>query len=141
MVNGIAEILEECSKIDKRYGRLTFLQQNSSQALKAVLGFCFDPKIKWLLPEGDPPFEPNKKSTDSQNVLLADHRKLHIFVESVEYRDLRDIKREQLFIQFLEELDPDDARLMLSIKNKKMPYKGITAALVKDAFPNLAKDW
>lgn len=141
MVNGVAEILEECSKIDKRYGRLTFLQQNSSQALKAVLGFCFDPKIKWLLPEGDPPFEPNKKSTDSQNVLLADHRKLHIFVESVEYRDLRDIKREQLFIQFLEELDPDDARLMLSIKNKKMPYKGITAALVKDAFPNLAKDW
>ena len=105
------------------------------------MGFCFDPKIKWLLPEGDPPFEPNKKSTDSQNVLLADHRKLHIFVESVEYRDLRDIKREQLFIQFLEELDPDDARLMLSIKNKKMPYKGITAALVKDAFPNLAKDW
>ena len=141
MVNGVAEILEECSKIDKRYGRLTFLQQNSSQALKAVLGFCFDPKIKWLLPEGDPPYEPNKKSTDSQNVLLADHRKLHIFVESVEYRDLRDIKREQLFIQFLEELDPDDARLMLSIKNKKMPYKGITAALVKDAFPNLAKDW
>ncbi len=141
MVNGIAEILEECSKIDKRYGRLTFLQQNSSQALKAVLGFCFDPKIKWLLPEGDPPYEPNKKSTDSQNVLLADHRKLHIFVESVEYKDLRDIKREQLFIQFLEELDPDDARLMLSIKNKKMPYKGITAALVKDAFPNLAKDW
>tara|TARA_B100000131_G_C18120089_1_gene612594 strand:- start:2340 stop:2765 length:426 start_codon:yes stop_codon:yes gene_type:complete len=141
MVNGIAEILEECSKIDKRYGRLTFLQQNSSQALKAVLGFCFDPKIKWLLPEGDPPYEPNKKSTDSQNVLLADHRKLHIFVESVEYKDLRDIKREQLFIQFLEELDPDDARLMLSIKNKKMPYKGITSALVKDAFPNLAKDW
>ena len=141
MVNGIAEILEECSKIDKRYGRLTFLQQNSSQALKAVLGFCFDPKIKWLLPEGDPPYEPNKKSTDSQNVLLADHRKLHIFVESVEYKDLRDIKREQLFIQFLEELDPDDARLMLSIKNKKMPYKGITSALVKDAFPNLAQDW
>ncbi len=141
MVNGVAEILEECSKIDKRYGRLTFLQQNSSQALKAVLGFCFDPKIKWLLPEGDPPYEPNKKSTDSQNVLLADHRKLHIFVESVEYKDLRDIKREQLFIQFLEELDPDDARLMLSIKNKKMPYKGITSALVKDAFPNLAKDW
>tara|TARA_Y100000004_G_C8916910_1_gene413534 strand:- start:638 stop:1063 length:426 start_codon:yes stop_codon:yes gene_type:complete len=141
MVNGIAEILEECSKIDKRYGRLTFLQQNSSQALKAVLGFCFDPKIKWLLPEGDPPYEPNKKSTDSQNVLLADHRKLHIFVESAEYKDLRAIKREQLFIQFLEELDPDDARLMLSIKNKKMPYKGITAALVKDAFPNLAKDW
>ena len=141
MVNGIAEILEECSKLDKRYGRLTHLQNNSSPALKAVLGFCFDPKIKWLLPEGDPPYEANKKSADCQNVLLADHRKLHIFVESVEYKDLRDIKREQLFIQFLEELDPDDAKLMLSIKNKKMPFKGITSALVKDAFPNLAKDW
>ena len=39
MVNGIAEVLEECSKIDKRYGRLTFLQKNSTPALKAVLGF------------------------------------------------------------------------------------------------------
>ena len=141
MVNGIAEVLEECSKIDKRYGRLTFLQKNSTPALKAVLGFCFDPKIEWLLPPGAPPHEKNKKSMDLQSVLLADHRKLHIFVKSVEYKDLRPAKREELFLQFLEELDPEDADLLLAIKDRKMPYKGVTKALIKDAFPNLAADW
>ena len=141
MVHGIAELLEECSKIDKRYGRLKFLQDHSSQALKAVLGFCFDPKIKWLVPQEDPPFEPNKKSMDCQSVLIADHWKLHIFVESVEYHSLRQLKREQLFIEFLESLDPDDAKLINAIKKKKMPYKGITKALVQDAFPKLAADW
>ena len=141
MVHCIAELLEECSKIDKRYGRLKFLQDHSSQALKAVLGFCFDPKIKWLVPQEDPPFEPNKKSMDCQSVLIADHRKLHIFVESVEYHSLRQLKREQLFIEFLESLDPDDAKLINAIKKKKMTYKGITKALVQDAFPKLAADW
>ena len=141
MVHGIAELLEECSKIDKRYGRLKFLQDHSSQALKAVLGFCFDPKIKWLVPQEDPPFEPNKKSMVCQSVLIAGHRKLHIFVESVEYHSLRQLKREQLFIEFLESLDPDDAKLINAIKKKKMPYKGITKALVQDAFPKLAADW
>ena len=141
MVHGIAELLEECSKIDKRYGRLKFLQDHSSQSLKAVLGFCFDHKIKWLVPQEDPPFEPNKKSMDCQSVLIADHRKLHIFVESVEYHSLRQLKREQLFIEFLESLDPDDAKLINAIKKKKMPYKGITKALVQDAFPKLAADW
>ena len=78
---------------------------------------------------------------DCQSVLIADHRKLHIFVESVEYHSLRQLKREQLFIEFLESLDPDDAKLINSIKKKKMPYKGITKALVQDAFPKLAADW
>ena len=78
---------------------------------------------------------------DLQSVLLADHRKLHIFVKSVEYKDLRPAKREELFLQFLEELDPEDADLLLAIKDRKMPYKGVTKALIKDAFPNLAADW
>jgi hypothetical protein len=37
----------------------------------------------------------------------------------------------------LEALDPDDAELLLSIKDKKMPYKGITYDLVASTFPGL----
>jgi hypothetical protein len=141
MQKSISEILEQASKIDKRYGRLKHLQENSSAALKAVLGFCFDPKIKWLLPEGAPPYKAADTGEDLQGVLYSEYRRLWIFVESVEYKDLRQMKREQLFSQFLEGLDPDDAKLIISIKDGKMPYKGITKPLVAEAFPNLAKDW
>ena len=141
---GVAEILEECSKIDgtgSRQRKVDFLQKNSSPALKAVLGFCYDPKIKWLLPEGAPPYTPAGTAEDLQTVLFADHRKLHIFVESVEYHKLDKNKRESQFVQFLESLDPMDAELIISIKDRKVPYEGITIKLVKEAFPSISKDW
>ena len=46
-----------------------------------------------------------------------------------------------LFINMLEALDPDDAKLLLSIKSKVMPYEGITRELVKEVFPNLVKEY
>lgn len=140
---GISEILKECSEISgtgSRQKKVAFLQKNSSPALKAVLGFCYDPKIKWLLPEGDPPYNP-ADDLDLQTVLFADHRKLHIFVESVEYHKLDPLKRELQFVQFLESLDPEDAKLILSVKNRKIPFEGITIKLVKEAFPSISKDW
>tara|TARA_Y100001938_G_C8036064_1_gene403368 strand:- start:405 stop:842 length:438 start_codon:yes stop_codon:yes gene_type:complete len=145
MKKGIAELLKECSEIkgDGSRGRkVEFLQKNSSATMKAVLGFCFDPKIKWLLPEGIPPFKKLEKEHDAQSQLYADTRKLWIFVESVEYHNLNQVKRETLFIEFLENLDPDDADLICHIKDhREIPYRGITQPLVTEAFPNLSKDW
>ena len=141
---GIAEILKECSEITgtgKRQKQVKFLQENTSPALKAVLGFCYDPKIKWLLPEGVPPYNPQPKEMDLQTQLYADHRKLHIFVESVQYHKLEPLKRELQFVQFLEGIDPHDAKLIASIKDGKIPYEGITKKLAQDAFPGISKDW
>lgn len=144
MKKGIAEILKECSLISgngSREKKVEFLKQNSSAALKGVLGFCFDPKIKWMLPEGRPPFKPITKAHDAQEQLYSDVRKLHLFVESVEYPDLANNKREVLFIEWMEQLDPDDADLMCSIKDRVMPYPGITKKLVQEAFPSISKEW
>jgi len=50
-------------------------------------------------------------------------------------------KREVQFVNFLESLDPDDAKLVISIKDKTMPYKGITRKLFEEAWPALASTW
>ena len=42
-----------------------------------------------------------------------------------------------MFIQTLESIDPEDAELLCSIKDKKIPYKGITSKLVTEAYPGL----
>ena len=57
------------------------------------------------------------------------------------YPNMRPLQRETQFVQFLESLDPDDAKLVVSIKDKKMPYKGITKGLFEEAWPALASTW
>jgi len=137
----ISEILQKCDKLKARKDKVTFLKNNSSPALKMILGYCFDPRIKWMLPEGKPPFKLQPREADLQNVLFAEIRRLKIFINSVEYKDVKPIRRETLFVQFLESLDPDDALLIASIKDRIMPYKTVTKDVVAQAFPNLAKEW
>jgi hypothetical protein len=44
-----------------------------------------------------------------------------------------------MFIDCLESLHPDEAELVILMKNKKLAgkYKGITKALVAEAFPSI----
>jgi hypothetical protein len=54
---------------------------------------------------------------------------------------LKQHRREQLFIELLESVDPGDAKVLIGMKDGKLPYRGMTRKLVADAFPNLAKNW
>lgn len=133
---GVAEILEQISKIPKKVDKLTELQKHAGNStLLTILQGAFDPRIEWLLPEGVPPFKKNDLH-DLENVLYAEVRKLYLFVKGGN-DNLKPLRREALFIQLLESLAPADADLLCSIKDKKMPYKGITQQLVKEAFPGL----
>jgi len=51
--------------------------------------------------------------------------------------EMKQIKRESLFLNLLETLHVEEAELLIAAKDKSMKYKGITKKLVKDAFPNL----
>jgi len=59
-----------------------------------------------------------------------------LFIEPVN-TNVHQIKRESLFIDLLESIHPEEAKLVCSVKDKKIPYKGITKKLVKEALPNL----
>jgi hypothetical protein len=49
------------------------------------------------------------------------------------------MKRELLFLQLLECIDPADAKLLIRVKDKGL--KGIQLAAVKAAWPGLTKGW
>lgn len=135
MILGISEILEKASQITDRMERISFLQKNSSVSLHTVLQGAFDPRIKWLLPEGEPPYKPNDL-VDQQHIFFSEYRKMYLFVEGGN-NDLKQLRRETLFVELLERVDPKDAKLLLAIKDKHMPYPGITEDVVKEAFPGL----
>ena len=132
---GLAEFLEKVSKLKKREEKVEALRANDSFPLKTILQGAYDPRVTWLLPTGEPPYNPNK-ITDQEGVLIRECRKLTYFVEGG-YPNLKQVKREQMFIELLENVAPADARLLCAIKEKKLPYKGLDESMVKEAFPGL----
>lgn len=137
MNKGISEILEEASKAKEAKKKIEILQKNSNPTLKMLLKMAFDKNLKWLVPEGSPPYEPNK-DPEQQGALYGATKRFYLFLEHNGKRaNLNQIKRETLFIQLLETLDAKDAKLLCAIKDKKIPYAGITKNLVMKAFPDI----
>jgi hypothetical protein len=68
--------------------------------------------------------------------LYQEQRRLYLFIAGG-HPDLSQLRRETLFIQVLESIPPEEAELLLAVKDKKLPYKGITKEIVQEAFPGL----
>lgn len=132
---GIAEILKKASEAKKKTDRINILRQHDSVPLRSILKAAFDPNIKFLLPEGTPPYK-KSDSFEGQGMLYSEARKLYLFIEGG-HNNLTPLKRQTLFINMLESIDKDDAELLVAVKDKTIPYKGITEKLVKEAFPGL----
>jgi len=135
MKKSIYNVLKECAEPKEINKRVELLQKNSTPIILNILKFAFDPNIKFLLPEGDPPYKPCEY-VDQEGRLYQEARKLYLFVEGGN-PNLTKFKRESLFIQFIEGIDKNDAILMLSVKDKKLPFKSLTKEVVKKAFPDL----
>lgn len=129
------EFLHRVSKLKKTQEKVDNLKANDTLALRVILQAAFDPSIKFLLPEGEPPYKPTEV-VDQQHVLHREAEKLRYFVDGF-YPDLNQNKREMMFIEMLERVDPLDAKLLVAIKDKKMPFPGITIGHVKEALPGL----
>ena len=130
----VAEILKRCSEFKKKEERVEALRVNCNEACKIVLQYMFHPQVKFLLPEGKPPFKYSQ--FNEKNMLHSEARKLYLFIEGGN-SDLTPLKRETLFINILEAVDPEDADLLISMKDKNSPFKGLTKDVATAAFPEL----
>lgn len=139
----VYEMLEAVDKEKTKAKKVSLLQQYSkeSQALKIVVELAYDKAWQWLLPEGNPPYNPSPKEADLQHVLKADARRLQYFVNTPQGNAMKPLRRETMFIELLEAVDPLDAKLLLAAKHKKLPFKSVTKKLITEAFPEETKGW
>jgi hypothetical protein len=119
---------------NKKADKIQVLKENESFALKTILQGTYNPGVKFLLPEGDPPYTPNRP--ESIPSTLEKQLKKMLYFVAPKGNDVRPFKRERIFIQLLEAIHPEDAKIVLQMKEKK-PFKGITSAVVKEAFPSI----
>jgi len=131
----VSEFLEKVNKLKNKEEKINALRANDSLVLRIVLQGAFDPKVEWMLPPGEPPYKPNDLM-DQEHVLLADCEKIRYFIKGF-HNEVPQMKRERMFIDLLERLDPKDAKLLLACKEKKLPYDKISRQIVLEAFPGM----
>ncbi len=117
MKKSIYNILKECAEPKSVNERVERLQKNGIPVVKQILKYAFDPAIEFDLPDGAPPYKPCEY-LDQEGRLYSEVRKLYLFTKDGN-PSLKKMKREMLFIQFIEGIDKDDAVLIVAMKDKK----------------------
>ena len=126
MTKYISEILKEINEDPKKVEAY-----KDSVPLKILFGFAYRPEGKMLLPEGDPPFKKDAAPIGMNPTnLLTEIKKLYVFVR----QDISRVRREQLFIQLLESIHPDEAKVLLAVKDQDLSkvFKKITHKFAYD---------
>lgn len=134
----ISEVLAQASKIDKREDRIRFLRMNKSPGLTDILRINYDETIVPALPKGAPTYRKDDAPKGYEfTILNKAYTQFKYFFKGPIANKMKPLRREGLFLNLLESLNPEEAELLIAAKDKKMKYKGITKKLVNDAFPNL----
>ena len=134
----ISEVLAQASKIDKREDRIRFLRMNKSPGLTDILRINYDEAVVPALPKGAPTYRQDDAPKGYEYTILNKaYTQFKYFFKGPIANKMKPLKREGLFLNLLESLNPEEAELLIAAKDKKMKYKGITKKLVNDAFPNL----
>ena len=132
----IPEILKHVSDLPapKRSGALTQIA-NLRKEVKVLMWYTFRRDVTFDLPEGLPPYkEMEVPANMGLNRLPSEIRKLEYLLPS---SNLNRIRKERMFIEILEAVSPEEAKLVIQVKDKKLPYKGINRKLVEEALPEV----
>lgn len=135
MKKSISEMLKLADEAPTKKEKIDILRSFDCPPLRTILISCFSPEVKWLLPEGEPAYTPSNL-TDIETRLYQESKHLYLFVEGGN-PNLTPHKRQTIFVQMLESITPDDAKLLIGCKDRKLPYKTITKKLVEEAFPGI----
>lgn len=131
---GLSQIVKNASEIKSVPERINYLRQHQSEPLKQLLQLGLS-DVEWDLPEGAPPYKVSPY-LDQEGMLYHETRRLYLFLKGGGRPDLNKVKREMLYIGILESIHPQDAELLVDIKDKKLP-KTISKKVVEEAFPGL----
>ena len=131
----LSAIVDEVSKKKTKAEKIDWLKQNDSLQLRQILRLTYDQSIEFLIPDTAPPWKKNDY-LDVETMLYREARRLRIFFKGGGYDDLNQLKRESLFIGLLEDVDNNDAELLVKMIAQK-PLKGLTEKTLKEAFPDI----
>ena len=134
----IAEILQKAHNAKTKSEKVKVLQENNSQALRSLFIWNYDDSVISAIPDGEVPYRPNPAPMGTEHTLLEkEARKFYYFVKGGA-DNLPSMKKENMFIQMLEGLHEDEAKVLCLVKDKQLGKRyRITKAVVETAFPTI----
>tara|TARA_Y100001938_G_C7906262_1_gene337200 strand:+ start:31 stop:516 length:486 start_codon:yes stop_codon:yes gene_type:complete len=134
----VHEILELVDSQRTKAKKIEILQEYDDLALKAILIWNFDPTAISVLPEGPVPYKENEVPVGTDHTSLRrEWKNLYHFVKGGNDR-LSAIRRETMFVQMLEGLHPEEAKIVCLVKDKDLESKyKITYDMVQQAYPDI----
>ena len=132
------EILTKVNNAKDKPKKIEVLRKYDTNELRMFLKGAFDEKLEWLMPEGTPPYTPNEAPVGTEHTWLKQEVKRMFHFLKGGNPQLSQMKRDNMFIQMLEGLSDEEAKLLIWAKDNELNkhYKGLTANLIKEAF-----DW
>ncbi|NCB50192.1 MAG: hypothetical protein EOM53_05940 [Alphaproteobacteria bacterium] len=139
----IPEKLETISKINPFGERVKALQANSERSLNTILLYTFG-DYKWKFTKEDIDKLEYKEPPADEDVFIQgtnlnqEAKRLYIFMEG---EKASKEKLSEILLVMLENLHPDEGKILKGIFEGNSPYKNITKKLVATAFPDLFPDY
>ena len=133
-----SEILEEVSKSRTRQRKVELLREHRNDALVSLFIWNFDDSVISMLPEGTVPYKPNEAPKGTEHTSLRSEQKSFDNFVRGGNNSLSKTRRETIFIQILEGLHPEEADLLILVKDKKLLDRySIPRSVVEEAYPDI----
>ena len=134
----VNEILDYVSSQKSKIAKIEALKEYRNDALVSILIWNFDQTVISMIPEGDVPFTPNDSPEGTDHTSLRrEQRNLYHFVKGGN-DSLNNLRRESMFIQMLEGLHPNEARIVVLAKDGRLHEDySVTYDQVAEAYPDI----
>jgi len=141
----IHEILDYVDSQRTKAKKVQILQQHGGDFLKALFIWNFDETVLSMIPAGDVPYQPlteeaapdPQRGIPQRSTLRNEWKRLYNFVKGGNDA-LNKIKRETMFINMLESLHPEEAKILCLVKDKCLQTKyKLTYDVVAEAYPDI----
>lgn len=131
MAKYITEVLREINDNPELF-KTTYKKFGDGGPLGVMFKHAFLPEWKFKLPSGDPPFKPAPEPLGmTPSRFINEIRKFSHFCRT----DLKSTKLEMMYVQMLEGIHPDEAKIVNAIKDQKLTelYPNITYKAAAEA--------
>ena len=134
----VHEVLELAAKQRSKAKKIEILKEYETDALKTIFIWNFDDTVISVVPEGQVPFKKNEVPVGTDHTSLRrEHKNLYHFVKGGN-DSLSTIRKETMFIQLLEGLHPEEAKILCLVKDKCLQTKyKLTYDVVAEAYPDI----
>jgi len=138
-MKNVYEIFTEFEKASTRDEKINVLRSNDGWALRNILKGSFDPNIKFVINKV-PYYKPSDSPPGmSYSSIHKELDRVYLFEENNPRvsPNLSFKRKEEILIQILEVLEAKESEIFMNMLLKKQKVKGLTYAIVKEAFPDL----